>query len=56
MHSLRYIEDTYEAGTIHPYYDAMRFNFDSTQWDSMQYNAIKENIAFIYLVQTDSKS
>ncbi len=39
MHSLRYIEDTYEAAcdTIHPCYEAVRFDFDSTQCDSMQW-------------------
>ncbi len=47
MHSLRYIEDTYEAAsdTIHPYYDAVRFNFNSTQCDSMQW----KKYAFLFL-------
>ncbi len=66
----RYIKDTYEAcypcDTIHPDYDAERSGFDSTQCDSMLYNAMGENMTlynwiwyrqfvFISLVQTDSE-
>ncbi len=64
MHSQRY--DTLKihmkqlamrCDTIHPYYDAVRFDFD---FESIQHNAIRCNgknmIAFISLVQTDSKS
>ncbi len=57
MHSLRYIEDTFEAAsdTIHPYYDAVRFDFDSIQHNAIRCNG-KNMIAFISLVQTGSKS
>ncbi len=36
--SMRYTEDTHEAAcdTIHPYYDAVPFDFDTMQFDAME--------------------
>ncbi len=49
---MRYINDTYEAATAVMRYDspllrcsAIRFQFDSTLCDSMQYDAMKKNYA-----------
>ncbi len=46
--AIRYIEDTYEAAcnamrydTIHPYYDAVRFDFDSIQHNAIRCNTEK---------------
>ncbi len=43
------------CNTIHPYYDAVRSDFDSIQHNAIRCNG-KNVIAFISLVQTDSES
>ncbi len=67
MHSQRY--DTLkihmkqlamQCDMIHPCYDAVRFHFNSIRFNTMRFDAMRCNgknmIAFISLVQTDSKS
>ncbi len=60
MHSQRNIEDTYEAASDAMRYDSPLLRCSAIRFNTMRFDAIRCNwknmIAFISLVQTDSKS